>query len=46
MNMAVECDGEPTLRVVRGALKPDSQGRAQRGDLQAVKRLMEEDVCK
>jgi len=31
---------------VRGALKPDSQGRTQRGDLQAVKRLMEEDACK
>jgi hypothetical protein len=31
---------------VRGALKPDSQGRAQRGNLEAVKRLMEEDVCK
>lgn len=31
---------------VRGALKPDSQGRAQRGDLQALKRLMEEDACK
>jgi hypothetical protein len=31
---------------VRGALKPDSQGRAQRGNLQAVKRLMEEDACK
>jgi hypothetical protein len=30
---------------VRGALKPDSQGRAQRGDLQAVKRLMKEDAC-
>jgi hypothetical protein len=31
---------------VRGALKPDSQGRAQRGNLQVVKRLMEEDACK
>ena len=30
---------------VRGALKPDSQGRTQRGDLQALKRLMEEDAC-
>ena len=30
---------------VRGALKPDNQGRTQRGDLQALKRLMEEDAC-
>ena len=30
---------------VRGALKPDSQGRTQRGDLQALKGLMEEDAC-
>ena len=30
---------------VRGALRPDSRGRTQRGDLQALKRLMGEDVC-
>ena len=30
---------------VRGALKQDSQGCTQRGDLQALKRLMEEDAC-
>ena len=30
---------------LRGALKPDSQGRAQRGNLQAVKQLMEKDAC-
>jgi hypothetical protein len=30
---------------IRGALKPDSQGQTQRGDLQALKRLMEEDAC-
>lgn len=27
---------------LRGALKPDAQGRSQRGDLEALKRLMEE----
>mgnify|MGYP003335412426 FL=1 len=30
---------------LRGALKPDSQGRPQRGNLQAVKQLMEKDAC-
>jgi hypothetical protein len=30
---------------VRGALKPDTQGRTQRGDLRALKKLMEEDAC-
>jgi hypothetical protein len=30
---------------VRGAIKSDNQGRTQRGDLQALKRLMEEDAC-
>jgi hypothetical protein len=31
---------------LRGALKPDSQGRPQRGNLQAVKQLMEKDACR
>jgi hypothetical protein len=30
---------------LRGALKPDSHGRPQRGNLQAVKQLMENDAC-
>jgi len=30
---------------VRGALKPDTQGRTQRGDLRALKKLMEKDAC-
>jgi hypothetical protein len=30
---------------VRGALKPDTQGRTQRGDLRALKKSMEEDAC-
>lgn len=30
---------------LRGALKPDSQGRAPRGDLQALRRLMEKDTA-
>ena len=30
---------------LRGALKPDSQGRPQSGNLQAVKQLMEKDAC-
>jgi hypothetical protein len=31
---------------LRGALKPDIQGRPQRGNLQAVKQLMEKDACR
>ena len=31
---------------VRGALKPDTQGRTHRGDLRALKKLMEEDACR
>jgi len=31
---------------VRGALKPDHQGRSQRGDLKAVYQLLERDTCK
>jgi hypothetical protein len=30
---------------VRGALKPDNQGRTQRGNLKAVKQLIKEDAC-
>ena len=30
---------------LRGALKPDSQGRTPRGDLQALRRLMEKDTA-
>jgi len=31
---------------LRGALKPDSQGRPQRGNLRAVRQLMEKDACR